>query len=50
MNLKPEEISVIIKEQIEKYQDKLNVDEEGTIIQVSDGICRIHGLSKAIVA
>jgi F-type H+-transporting ATPase subunit alpha len=48
MNLKPEEISVIIKEQIEKYQDKLNVDEEGTIIQVSDGICRIHGLSKAM--
>lgn len=48
MNLKPEEISVIIKEQIEKYQDKLNVSEEGSIIQISDGICRIHGLSDAM--
>jgi len=48
MNLKPEEISAVIKEEIEKYSDKLNVSDVGTVIQVSDGIARIHGLEKAM--
>lgn len=48
MNLRPEEISQVIKEQIEKYSSKLEVMDVGTVIQVSDGIARIHGLEKAM--
>ncbi|MGN0483184.1 MAG: F0F1 ATP synthase subunit alpha [Lachnospiraceae bacterium] len=48
MNLKPEEISSVIKEQIERYASKLEVSEVGTVIQVADGIARIHGLEKAM--
>ena len=44
MNLKPEEISSVIKEQIERYSTKLEVSDVGTVIQVADGITRIHGL------
>lgn len=47
-NLKPEEISSIIKEQIKKYGDKLNTDDVGVVMQVSDGIARIHGLKNAM--
>lgn len=48
INLKPEEISSIIKEQISKYEDKVESVEEGTVIQVADGIARIYGLKDAI--
>ena len=48
INLKPEEISSIIKEQINKYEDKVESREEGTVIQVADGIARIYGLKDAI--
>ena len=48
MNLKPEEISSVIKDQIKRYADKLEVSEVGTVIQVADGIARIHGLEKAM--
>ena len=48
INLKPEEISSIIKEQISKYQDKTEIKEEGVVIQVADGIARIHGLKDAM--
>ena len=48
INLKPEEISSIIKEQIGKYQDKSGAEEEGVVIQVADGIARIHGLKDAM--
>ena len=48
INLKPEEISSIIKEQISKYQDKVETTEEGVVIQVADGIARIHGLKDAM--
>ncbi len=47
-NLKPEEISSIIKEQINKYGDKLNVNDVGVVMQVSDGIVRVHGLANAM--
>ena len=47
-NLKPEEISSIIKEQINKYSDKINTDDIGVVMQVSDGIARIHGLKNAM--
>ncbi len=48
MNLRPEEISSVIKEQIKNYADKLEVSDVGTVIQVADGIARIHGLEKAM--
>jgi len=48
MNLRPEEISSVIKEQIAKYSTKLQVSDVGTVIQVSDGIARIHGLENAM--
>lgn len=48
MNLRPEEISSIIKEQIKKYEKKLDVVDVGTVIQVGDGIARIHGLESCM--
>ena len=48
MNLRPEEISSVIKEQIQKYSTELDVSNIGTVIQVADGIARIHGLEKAM--
>ncbi len=48
MNLRPEEISSVIKEQIKKYSSELEVSDVGTVIQVADGIARIHGLEKAM--
>ncbi|MCI8326218.1 MAG: F0F1 ATP synthase subunit alpha [Lachnospiraceae bacterium] len=48
MNLRPEEISSVIKEQIKRYADKLEVADVGTVIQVADGIARIHGLENAM--
>ncbi len=48
MNLRPEEISSVIKEQIERYSAELDVSNVGTVIQVADGIARIHGLEKAM--
>ncbi|WP_416198729.1 MAG: F0F1 ATP synthase subunit alpha [Sporanaerobacter sp.] len=44
MELRPEEISSVIKEQIKRYEKKLNMVDIGTVIQVGDGIARIHGL------
>ena len=48
MNLKPEEISSVIKDQIKRYADKMVVSNVGTVIQVADGIARIHGLENAM--
>ncbi|MDU4960897.1 MAG: F0F1 ATP synthase subunit alpha [Sporomusaceae bacterium] len=48
MKLRPEEITAIIKQQIENYQVDLNVDDIGTVIEVGDGIAHIHGLQKAM--
>ena len=48
MKLRPEEISSVIKEQIMKYKKELDVSNVGTVIQVADGIARIHGLEKAM--
>lgn len=48
MNLRPEEISSIIKEQIKRYENKLEITDVGTVIQVGDGIARIHGLEKCM--
>ena len=48
MNLRPEEISSVIKEQIKRYESKLQVEDTGTVIQVGDGIARVHGLEKCM--
>ena len=48
MNLRPEEISAVIKEQIKNYKTHLEVSQVGTVLQVGDGIARIHGLEKAM--
>ena len=48
MNLRPEEISSVIKDQIKRYAAELEVSDVGTVIQVADGIARVHGLEKAM--
>ena len=48
MNLRLEEISSVIKEQIKRYAAELEVADVGTVIQVADGIARIHGLDNAM--
>ena len=48
MNLRPEEISSVIKEQIQRYASEIAVSDTGTVIQVADGIARIYGLEKAM--
>ena len=48
MNLRPEEISSVIKDQIKRYAGELEVSDVGTVIQVADGIARVHGLEKAM--
>ena len=48
MNLRPEEISSVIKDQIKRYASELEVSDVGTVIQVADGIARVHGLEKAM--
>jgi F-type H+-transporting ATPase subunit alpha len=48
MELRAEEVSEIIRKQIEGYGKEIEVAETGTIISVGDGIARIHGLAKAM--
>ena len=48
MNIRPEEISSVIKEQIKGYTSKLDVSEVGTVINVGDGIARVYGLDNAM--
>ena len=48
MNLKPEEISSVIKEQMKRYASKLEVSDVATVVQTADGIAHIHGLKNAM--
>ena len=48
MNLRPEEISSVIKEQIKNYSVQMETANVGTVIQVADGVVRIHGLESAM--
>lgn len=48
MNLRPEEISAVIKEQIKDYKNQLQVSDFGTVIQVGDGIARVYGLENCM--
>ncbi|WP_409290687.1 F0F1 ATP synthase subunit alpha [Peribacillus sp. SCS-37] len=48
MSIKAEEISALIKKQIENYQSEIEVNDVGTVIQVGDGIARVHGLDNVM--
>jgi F-type H+-transporting ATPase subunit alpha len=48
MKIRPEEISSVIKKEIEAYEQDLDVEEVGTILEVGDGIARIYGLNRAM--
>ncbi len=48
INIRPDEISSIIRSQIESYDQKVQVSNVGTVLQVGDGIARIYGLDQAM--
>ncbi|AFY40491.1 ATP synthase F1 subcomplex alpha subunit [[Leptolyngbya] sp. PCC 7376] len=48
INIRPDEISSIIRQQIESYDQKVQVDSVGTVLKVGDGIARIYGLEQAM--
>lgn len=48
MKLRPDEISSVIKEQIKRYEDKLQTEDVGSVLQVGDGIATVHGLEKCM--
>ena len=48
MNLRPEEISAVIKEQIKNYKSQMEVSDFGTVIEVGDGISRVYGLDNCM--
>jgi F-type H+-transporting ATPase subunit alpha len=50
MNLRPEEISSIIRQQIEKYKAEIEVSDVGTVITVGDGIARVYGLEECMAS
>ncbi len=48
MAIRPEEITAVIKREIDEFESKTEAREEGTVLQVGDGIARVYGLSHAI--
>ncbi|RXZ83426.1 F0F1 ATP synthase subunit alpha [Paenibacillaceae bacterium] len=48
MSIRPDEISTLIKQQIENYKSEIQVVDVGTVINVGDGIARVHGLENAM--
>ena len=48
MNLRPEEISAVIRSQIMNYRSRFEISDYGTVLQVGDGIARVYGLSKCM--
>nr|YP_010713698.1 ATP synthase CF1 alpha subunit [Galdieria phlegrea]UNJ16168.1 ATP synthase CF1 alpha subunit [Galdieria sp.]WDA99590.1 ATP synthase CF1 alpha subunit [Galdieria sulphuraria]WDA99780.1 ATP synthase CF1 alpha subunit [Galdieria phlegrea] len=48
VNIRPDEISTIIKEQIEKYETEVRLSAVGTVLQVGDGIARVYGLEEVM--
>ncbi len=48
MNLRPEEISAIIKEQIKNYKNEIEISDFGTVLQIGDGIARVYGLENCM--
>lgn len=50
MNIRPEEISAVIKQQIKEYRSEMEVSDFGTVIQVGDGIARVYGLENCMAS
>jgi F-type H+-transporting ATPase subunit alpha len=48
LSIRPDEISTLIKQQIEQFKSEIQVVDVGTVIQVGDGIARVHGLENAM--
>ncbi len=48
MKLRPDEISSILKEQVKRYEDKLQTEDVGSVIMVGDGIARVYGLDNCM--
>ena len=48
MRLRPEEITSILRQRIEQYQVETDLSEVGTVLQVGDGIARVHGLENCV--
>src|ERR1044071_7479654 len=48
MQIKADEITKLIRQQIENYETKVAVDEVGTVVTLGDGIARVHGLEKVM--
>jgi len=48
LNLRPDEITSIIKEQIKNYRSEIELSDTGTVITVGDGIANVHGLEKCM--
>ncbi len=48
MEIRPEEITTVLKKQIEQFEKEINVDEVGEVLQVGDGIARVYGLEKVM--
>ena len=48
MNLRPDEITGIIKEQVKNYRNKIELTDVGTVVTVGDGIANIHGLDNCM--
>ena len=49
MSIRPDEISAILKTQIKNFDTKLEASEVGMVIEVGDGIARVHGLQNTMV-
>jgi len=49
MKIKPEEITNIIRQQIEGFEKKLDINETGTVLTVGDGVARVYGLTQVMV-
>ena len=48
MKIKTDEITTVIKQEIEQFSSELEISEVGRVVEVGDGIARIYGLSKAM--
>jgi F-type H+-transporting ATPase subunit alpha len=48
MKINADEITAVLKKEISQYASELKVEEEGTILEVGDGICRVYGLQNAL--
>ncbi|NLK00280.1 MAG: F0F1 ATP synthase subunit alpha, partial [Clostridia bacterium] len=48
MSIRPDEVSLILKQQIEQYETEIEINEVGTVLQVGDGIARVYGLNNVM--